>query len=45
MEEMRKMGINLRGPDQAVGTLSGGERQTVAICPRGAFRRQGADPG
>jgi len=32
MEEMRKMGINLRGPDQAVGTLSGGERQTVAIA-------------
>ncbi|MEN0002387.1 MAG: ATP-binding cassette domain-containing protein [Pseudomonadota bacterium] len=31
MEQMRKMGINLRGPDQAVGTLSGGERQTVAI--------------
>ncbi|MCK0167332.1 ATP-binding cassette domain-containing protein [Jannaschia sp. S6380] len=31
MTEMRKMGINLRGPDQAVGTLSGGERQTVAI--------------
>ena len=32
MEEMRKMGINLRAPDQAVGTLSGGERQTVAIA-------------
>ena len=32
MEEMREMGINLRGPDQAVGTLSGGERQTVAIA-------------
>jgi simple sugar transport system ATP-binding protein len=32
MEEMRKFGINLRGPDQAVGTLSGGERQTVAIA-------------
>lgn len=32
MQEMRKMGINLRGPDQAVGTLSGGERQTVAIA-------------
>ncbi len=32
MEEMRKMGIALRGPDQAVGTLSGGERQTVAIA-------------
>lgn len=31
MEAMKKMGINLRGPDQAVGTLSGGERQTVAI--------------
>lgn len=32
MKEMRDMGINLRGPDQAVGTLSGGERQTVAIA-------------
>lgn len=32
MAEMSKMGINLRGPDQAVGTLSGGERQTVAIA-------------
>lgn len=32
MSEMRAMGINLRGPDQAVGTLSGGERQTVAIA-------------
>ena len=32
MEAMRKMGINLRAPDQAVGTLSGGERQTVAIA-------------
>lgn len=32
MEEMTKMGISLRGPDQAVGTLSGGERQTVAIA-------------
>ena len=32
MEHMRKMGINLRAPDQAVGTLSGGERQTVAIA-------------
>ena len=32
MNEMRAMGINLRGPDQAVGTLSGGERQTVAIA-------------
>lgn len=32
MEQMRRMGINLRAPDQAVGTLSGGERQTVAIA-------------
>lgn len=32
MEAMREMGIRLREPDQAVGTLSGGERQTVAIC-------------
>ncbi len=32
MAEMAKMGIHLRSPDQAVGTLSGGERQTVAIA-------------
>ncbi|MEN3791402.1 ATP-binding cassette domain-containing protein [Fulvimarina sp. MAC3] len=31
VKEMRRMGINLREADQAVGTLSGGERQTVAI--------------
>jgi simple sugar transport system ATP-binding protein len=31
-EQMRRMGIALREPDQAVGTLSGGERQTVAIA-------------
>lgn len=31
MDEMKKMGISLREPEQAVGTLSGGERQTVAI--------------
>ena len=32
MAAMGDMGINLRAPDQAVGTLSGGERQTVAIA-------------
>ncbi len=32
MSEMAKMGIRLREPNQAVGTLSGGERQTVAIA-------------
>ena len=32
MDEMSSMGINLREPKQAVGTLSGGERQTVAIA-------------
>jgi len=32
MDEMGRMGIQLRSPDQAVGTLSGGERQTVAIA-------------
>jgi simple sugar transport system ATP-binding protein len=32
MEQMKDMGIRLREPDQAVGTLSGGERQTVAIA-------------
>lgn len=31
-EEMRKIGIDVRDPNQAVGTLSGGERQCVAIA-------------
>ena len=31
-EEMRKMGIDVRDPNQPVGTLSGGERQAVAIA-------------
>ncbi|WP_062226765.1 ATP-binding cassette domain-containing protein [Aureimonas frigidaquae] len=37
MEEMRRMGIQLRMADQAVGTLSGGERQTVAIARAAYF--------
>jgi len=32
MSEMEKMGIQLRDPNQSVGTLSGGERQSVAIA-------------
>jgi simple sugar transport system ATP-binding protein len=31
-EEMSKMGIDIRDPEQPVGTLSGGERQSVAIA-------------
>ena len=31
-EEMAKIGIRIRDPHQAVGTLSGGERQCVAIA-------------
>jgi simple sugar transport system ATP-binding protein len=31
-KELRSMGIDVRDPDQAVGTLSGGERQSVAIA-------------
>jgi simple sugar transport system ATP-binding protein len=31
-EEMRKMGIEVRDPEQPVGTLSGGERQAVSIA-------------
>ena len=31
-DEMKKMGIDVRDPNQAVGTLSGGERQAVAIA-------------
>lgn len=31
-KEMSDMGIDIRDPDQPVGTLSGGERQSVAIA-------------
>lgn len=31
-DEMQKIGIDVRDPNQAVGTLSGGERQCVAIA-------------
>src|SRR5438132_2784625 len=31
-EQLHQMGIDLRDPDQPVGTLSGGERQSVAIA-------------
>jgi simple sugar transport system ATP-binding protein len=31
-EELGKMGIDIRDPEQAVGTLSGGERQSLAIA-------------
>jgi len=30
--ELHQMGIDIRDPDQTVGTLSGGERQSVAIA-------------
>jgi len=30
--ELKKMGIDVRDPDQPVGTLSGGERQAVSIA-------------
>jgi simple sugar transport system ATP-binding protein len=31
-EEMLKMGIDIRDPDQSVGTMSGGDRQSIAIA-------------
>lgn len=31
-DELHSMGIEIRDPDQAVGTMSGGERQSVAIA-------------
>jgi simple sugar transport system ATP-binding protein len=31
-EEMKKMGIDIRDPNQIVGTMSGGERQVLAIA-------------
>ncbi|MEL6891250.1 MAG: ATP-binding cassette domain-containing protein [Actinomycetota bacterium] len=36
-DEMAKMGIDIRDTEQAVGTLSGGERQSVAIARAGYF--------
>jgi simple sugar transport system ATP-binding protein len=36
-EELQQMGIDIRDPDQPVGTLSGGERQSVAIARAGYF--------
>src|SRR3989440_272907 len=36
--EVGGMGIDIRDPDQAVGTLSGGERQSVAIARAVYFR-------
>src|SRR3954466_8081119 len=32
VSELKRMGIDVRDPDQPVGTLSGGERQAVAIA-------------
>ena len=32
IEEMAKIGINIADPEQAVGTMSGGQRQTLAIA-------------
>ncbi len=36
-EEMAKMGIDIRDTEQSVGTLSGGERQSVAIARANYF--------
>ena len=30
--EMKKIGIHIANPDQPVGTMSGGQRQTLAIA-------------
>ncbi|WP_249520738.1 ATP-binding cassette domain-containing protein, partial [Microbacterium sp. ER1] len=32
LEQLGRMGIDLRDVDQPIGTLSGGERQSVAIA-------------
>tara|TARA_B110000211_G_C14005419_1_gene520558 strand:- start:536 stop:1324 length:789 start_codon:yes stop_codon:yes gene_type:complete len=32
MREMKKIGINIANPEQPVGTMSGGQRQTLAIA-------------
>ena len=45
LSEMKKTGINLRGADQAVGTLSGGGTSNRGHRPRCPFRGQSDDPG
>ena len=42
--ELAAMGIDIRDPDQPVGTLSGGERQSVAIA-RAVHAREDLDQG
>ncbi len=42
--ELADMGIDIRDPDQPVGTLSGGERQSRGDRAGGPLRRAGADP-
>jgi simple sugar transport system ATP-binding protein len=39
-EELHKMGIEIRDPEHPVGTLSGGERQSVAIARAVFFGRR-----
>ena len=43
-EEMAKIGINVADPNQPVGTMSGGQRQTPCHRPGNLFWREGADP-
>ena len=32
INEMSKIGINIADPEQSVGTMSGGQKQTLAIA-------------
>ena len=45
LEEMRKIGIDAQDPDQPVGTMSGGQRQTLAIAACHLFWCQSFDLG
>jgi simple sugar transport system ATP-binding protein len=40
-EELAKMGIDIRDPEQQVGTMSGGERQSIAISYIVKAKRRG----
>ena len=44
-DELLKMGIDIRDPDQPVGTMSGGERQSHRHRQGGLLRRKSAHPG
>ena len=45
MQALADVGIHIRDPEETVGTMSGGERQSIAIGRAVYFRQEAAHPG